>query len=59
MQFGAISLHSARKAAPLAFFWWLYVVSGVTALRHLNVPMFRWAVLPAPGPSSCFLSHVT
>ncbi|KAL4449009.1 hypothetical protein ABPG77_007726 [Micractinium sp. CCAP 211/92] len=40
MQFGAISLHSARKAAPLAFFWWLYVVSGVTALRHLNVPMF-------------------
>ncbi|KAL4422650.1 hypothetical protein ABPG75_008847 [Micractinium tetrahymenae] len=40
MQFGTISLHSARKAAPLAFFWWLYVVSGVTALRHLNVPMF-------------------
>lgn len=25
---------------PLALFWWLYVVSGVTALRYLNVPMF-------------------
>lgn len=28
------------QVAPLAFFWWLYVVSGVTALRYLNVPMF-------------------
>ena len=26
---------------PLAFFWWLYVVSGVTALRFLTVPMYR------------------
>ena len=26
---------------PLALFWWLYVVSGVTALRYLNVPMYR------------------
>lgn len=26
---------------PLTFFWWLYVVSGVTALRYLTVPMFR------------------
>ena len=28
---------------PLAFFWWLYVVSGVTALRYLTVPMYRCA----------------
>ena len=26
---------------PLVFCWWLYVVSGVTALRYLTVPMFR------------------
>lgn len=31
----------APQVAPLALFWWLYVVSGVTALRYLNVPMFR------------------
>ena len=29
------------QVAPLAVFWWLYVVSGVTALRFLNVPMYR------------------
>lgn len=40
MEFGALDRRSARKAAPLAFFWWLYVVSGVTALRYLNVPMY-------------------
>ena len=28
------------QVAPLTLFWWLYVVSGVTALRYLNVPMF-------------------
>ncbi len=33
------------QVAPLAFFWWLYVVSGVTALRYLNVPMYRCAWL--------------
>jgi hypothetical protein len=31
---------------PLTFFWWLYVVSGVTALRYLTVPMFRWVHSP-------------
>lgn len=31
---------------PLALFWWLYVVSGVTALRYLNVPMYRYITLP-------------
>ncbi|KAI7842780.1 hypothetical protein COHA_003526 [Chlorella ohadii] len=40
MQFGGFTLQGARKVAPLAFFWWLYVVSGVTALRYLNVPMY-------------------
>ena len=29
------------QVLPLAFFWWLYVISGVTALRYLNVPMYR------------------
>lgn len=42
------------QALPLAFFWWLYVVSGVTALRYLNVPMYRYAthafVLHAAAP---------
>jgi hypothetical protein len=32
---------SALQVMPLALFWWLYVVSGVTALRYLNVPMYR------------------
>ena len=27
---------------PLVICWWLYVVSGVTALRYLTVPMFRY-----------------
>lgn len=39
------------QVAPLAVFWWLYVVSGVTALRHLNVPMFRFARKEQPA---CF-----
>lgn len=34
------SLPSSAQVAPLTLFWWLYVVSGVTALRYLNVPMF-------------------
>lgn len=29
------------QISPLVFCWWLYVVSGVTALRYLTVPMFR------------------
>ena len=31
---------------PLTLFWWLYVVSGVIALRYLNVPMYRHACRP-------------
>lgn len=30
------------QVLPLSFAWWLYVVSGVTALRYLNVPMYRY-----------------
>ena len=40
----------AAQVAPLAIFWWLYVISGVTALRYLNVPMYRW-VWPREGSS--------
>lgn len=25
---------------PLAFFWWLYAVTGLVALRYLTIPMF-------------------
>ena len=32
---------SCVQILPLVFCWWLYVVSGVTALRYLTVPMFR------------------
>ena len=31
---------TAKKVFPLAFFWMLYVQSGVIALRYLTVPMF-------------------
>lgn len=41
MRFGPLTWRGARRAAPLAACWWLYVVSGVTALRYLNVPMYR------------------
>lgn len=37
---------SAKKVFSLAFFWMLYVQSGVIAFRHLTVPMFsalRWS----------------
>jgi solute carrier family 35 protein len=30
----------ARKLWPMALGWWLYGVSGVIALKYLNVPMF-------------------
>ena len=40
MELGRLTLGGARKVAPLALCWWLYVVSGVTALRYLNVPMY-------------------
>ncbi|BDA42559.1 UDP-N-acetylglucosamine/UDP-glucose/GDP-mannose transporter [Coccomyxa sp. Obi] len=35
-----ISMKTALTVLPLTVFWWLYVVSGVTALRYLTVPMF-------------------
>ena len=39
---GVIGLNwnMAKKVFPLAFFWMLYVQSGLLALRHLTVPMF-------------------
>jgi hypothetical protein len=40
LKLGKLSWAQARKVPPLAVFWWLYVVSGVTALRYLNVPMY-------------------
>jgi len=30
----------ARKLWPMAMGWWVYGVSGVIALKYLNVPMF-------------------
>ncbi|GBG93210.1 hypothetical protein CBR_g60598 [Chara braunii] len=35
-----IRLCTMKKIFPLTVCWWLYVVSGVTALRYLNVPMY-------------------
>ena len=35
-----LTRYHTLQVAPLALFWWLYVVSGVTALRYLNVPMY-------------------
>ncbi|KAK9843519.1 hypothetical protein WJX81_006926 [Elliptochloris bilobata] len=40
MDIGSLSLTAARQVFPLTLFWWLYVVSGVIALRYLNVPMY-------------------
>jgi len=34
------SFKTAKQVFPLSLAWWLYVVSGVTALRYLNVPMY-------------------
>eukprot|EP00891_Asterochloris_glomerata_P006620 jgi/Astpho2/6620/fgenesh1_pg.00101_%23_26_t len=39
-KFSRFKLRAARQMMPLVLFWWLYVVSGVTALRYLTVPMF-------------------
>jgi solute carrier family 35 len=36
----AFQLSVAKQVLPLAFFWMLYVQSGVIALRYLTVPMF-------------------
>ena len=56
-----------KKVLPLTVTWWVYVVSGLIALRHLSVPMFsvfrrattllvmvgEWAVLDkTPTPSN-------
>jgi hypothetical protein len=30
----------SRKLWPMAMGWWVYGVSGVIALKYLNVPMF-------------------
>jgi hypothetical protein len=30
----------AKKLMPMALGWWIYGVSGVIALKYLNVPMF-------------------
>ncbi|KAK3243877.1 hypothetical protein CYMTET_46492 [Cymbomonas tetramitiformis] len=40
IEFQTFRVGSAKQTWPLAASWWLYVVSGVTALRYLNVPMF-------------------
>ena len=37
---GGLKWTIAKKVFPLAFFWMLYVQSGVIALRYLTVPMF-------------------
>lgn len=39
-QFAPLTYRGVRQMLPLVFCWWLYVVSGVTALRYLTVPMF-------------------
>ncbi|KAL3162906.1 hypothetical protein ABBQ32_009349 [Trebouxia sp. C0010 RCD-2024] len=39
-QFSSLTARGAKQILPLVFCWWLYVVSGVTALRYLTVPMF-------------------
>lgn len=35
-----ITRDMSRQVFPLTFCWWLYVVSGISALRYLNIPMF-------------------
>ena len=32
---------------PMAMGWWVYGISGVIALKYLNVPMFRYNVSSA------------
>jgi len=31
---------TAKQVFPLSLCWWTYVVSGIVALRYLNIPMF-------------------
>lgn len=35
-----ITREMVRVVFPLTLCWWVYVVSGIAALRHLNIPMF-------------------
>lgn len=35
-----ITRQTSRHVFPLALVWWLYVVSGIAALRYLTIPMF-------------------
>lgn len=35
-----INMQLSRQVFPLAFIWWLYVVTGIAALRYLTIPMF-------------------
>ena len=35
-----MSRSALRKLFPLTVAWWIYVLSGVTALRYLSVPMY-------------------
>ena len=44
-----INFAACAQVFPLTLFWWLYVVSGVIALRYLNVPMYRHV---PPGTSA-------
>lgn len=36
----SLSLRIIGQVFPLSFVWWAYVVSGIAALRYLNIPMF-------------------
>ena len=36
----SINLYLITVVYPLTFCWWIYVVSGIAALRYLNIPMF-------------------
>lgn len=35
-----ISQQTTRQVLPLSIVWWIYVVSGIAALRYLTIPMF-------------------
>eukprot|EP00873_Tetraselmis_striata_P039390 jgi/Tetstr1/459654/TSEL_005010.t1 len=40
MKLAPFSFKTVQQLAPMTFFWWIYVFSGVTALNYLNIPMF-------------------
>mmetsp|Transcript_26765 Transcript_26765/g.70280 ORF Transcript_26765/g.70280 Transcript_26765/m.70280 type:complete len:141 (-) Transcript_26765:961-1383(-) len=40
--FPAFHLSKAVRLLPMAIGWWIYGISGVIALKYLNVPMFRY-----------------